>query len=256
MLKHTSMKKSILLFAILLMAGFCHAQEEDFSFPTDRPGNVWGTEVLPFNHFSWENGFSFENDHVDHVIALPNTIFRWGVFQNVELRIGTDLQLLEGLSYESKALGVTPLTIGTKIHCWEGRGALPSVAVLAQLQSPHIGSSDLLPDHLAPAMYLIFENVVNDWFAICYNIGAEWDGVTATPTTFLGLNLGFSITDDLSTYVETFNYLHPEGNQYLTEIGFTFTPLPRLQLDVEANFDVQNPRDYFQVGCGIAWCIN
>ena len=82
------------------------------------------------------------------------------------------------------------------------------------------------------------------------------DGITATPTTFLGLNLGFSLTDNVSTYIETFNYLHPDGNQYLTEIGFTFNPMPRLQLDVEADFDVQNMKDYFRMGCGIAWRIN
>lgn len=250
------MKKSILLFAILMMMGICQAQEEDFSFPTDRPGNVWGTEVLPFHTVSWENGFSYERSQGDRTIALPSTIVRYGIFENVELRVGTDFQLFEEPPYETKLFGLTPLTIGTKIHCYDGTEILPSIGVLAQLQSPHVGSADLLPDHLAPAMYLIFENDINDWFAICYDAGLEWDGVTAIPTTFLGLNLSFCLTDDLGTYVETFNYLHPDGNQYLTEIGFTFSPMPRLQLDIEADFDVQQIKDYFRVGCGIAWRIN
>ena len=250
------MKKSILLFAILMMMGICQAQEEDFSFPTDRPGNVWGTEVLPFHTVSWENGFSYERSQGDRTIALPSTIVRYGIFENVELRVGTDFQLFEEPPYETKLFGLTPLTIGTKIHCYDGNEILPSIGVLAQLQSPHVGSADLLPDHLAPAMYLIFENDINDWFAICYDAGLEWDGVTATPTTFLGLTLSFCLTDDLGTYVETFNYLHPDGNQYMTEIGFTFSPMPRLQLDIEADFDVQQIKDYFRVGCGIAWRIN
>lgn len=245
------MKKHILFFAFLLMAGLCNAQEEEFSFPTDRPGNVWGTEVLPFQKVSWENGFSYERSDGGRTITLPSTIVRYGIFENVELRVGADFQLNDTMTF-----GMNPLTLGTKIHCFDGTDILPSVGILAQLQSPHVGSADLLPDHLAPALYLIFENDINDWFAICYNVGAEWDGVTATPTTFLGLNLGFSLTDDLGTYVETFNYLHPDGNQYMTEIGFTFNPIPRLQLDVEADFDVQHLKDYFRVGCGIAWRIN
>ena len=249
-------KTKTFLLILLMAAGFCHAQEEDVSFPTDRPGNVWGTEVLPFQKVSWENGFSFERNLGDRTITLPSTIVRYGIFENVEIRVGTDLQLYEEPLFGNRLLGITPLTIGTKIHCYDGNGILPSVGVLAQLQSPYVGSADWLPDHLAPALYLIFENDINDWFAICYNVGEEWDGVTATPTTFLGLNLGFSITDELSTYVETFNYLHPDGNQYLTEIGFTFNPIPRLQLDIEADFDVQNFKDYFRVGCGIAWRIN
>ena len=250
------MKKSVLLFVVLLLAGFCRAQEEEFSFPTDRPGNVWGTEVLPFNVCSWENGFSYERDHGQRTIGLPSTIYRYGIFKNVEFRLGADLQLYEDQPNQPLKYGMNPLTFGTKIHIHDGREACPSIAFLAQVQSPHLGSKDLRPDHLAPAMYLISENDNNDWFAICYNVGAEWDGVTATPTTFLGLNLGFCITDELGTYVETFNYLHPDGNQYMTEIGFTYSPIPRLQLDVEANFDVKNLKDYFRVGCGIAWRIN
>lgn len=240
----------------MLLAAFCHAQEDDFSFPADRPGNVWGTEVLPFTRCSWENGFSYERDHDSRTIVLPSTIIRYGIFENVELRVGTDFQFFEEQPFQTKSYGIMPLTIGTKIYCYEGKGAFPSVAVLAQLQSPHVGSPDLLPDHLAPSMYLIFENDINDRLVLCYNAGTEWDGVTATPTTFLGLNLWFGITDDLGTYIETSNYLHPDGNQYLSEIGLTFTPMPRLQLDVEADFDVQNLKDYFRVGCGIAWRIN
>ena len=250
------MKKGFLFFALLLTAGMCCAQEEDFSFPTDRPGNVWGTEVLPFHKVSWENGFSYERSDGGRTIAMPSTIVRYGIFENVEIRVGADFQLFEEPPYNTELFGMTPLTIGTKIHCYDGNEILPSIGVLAQLQSPYAGTADLLPDHLAPALYLIFENDINDWFALCYNVGAEWDGVTATPTTFLGLNLGFCLTDDLGAYVETFNYLHPDGNQYLTEIGFTFNPIPRLQLDVEADFDVQNLKDYFRVGCGIAWRIN
>lgn len=245
------MKKSVLLIVVLLLAGFCRAQEEEFSFPTDRPGNVWGTEVLPYNVCSWENGFSFEKDHGNRTIGLPSTIYRFGMFKNMEFRIGSDFQLNDDMAF-----GMNPLTFGTKIHLCDGREIFPSIAFLAQVQSPHIGSADLLPDHLAPSMYLIFENDVNDWFAICYNVGSEWDGVTATPTIFLGLNLGFCITEELGTYVETFNYLHPDGNQYMTEIGLTYNPIPRLQLDVEADFDVQHLKDYFRVGCGIAWRIN
>lgn len=250
------MKKSILLSIFLMVVLCCQAQEEEFSFPTDRPGNVWGTEVLPFHKISWENGFSYERDNGSKTIALPSSIVRYGIFEHVELRVGADFQMYEESLYPTKQFGVTPITIGTKIHCYDGDGIIPSVGVLAQLQSPHIGSADLLPDHLAPAMYLLFENDVNDWFYICYNAGAEWDGTTATPTTFLGLALGFNLTDNLGSYVETFNYLHPDGNQYLSEIGLVYSPLPRLQLDLEADVDWQQLKDYFRIGCGIAWRIN
>lgn len=251
------MKKSVLAFVFLLMAGFCHAQEEEIVMVPDRPGNSWGAEVLPYSKITWENGFGFERDaDGQHTLSLPSTIVRYGIFENVELRVGTDLLLQETEGQTTSLLGIAPLTIGTKIKCYEGEGILPSIGILAQVASPHVGSVHLLPSHLAPSLYLIFENSITDRMYVCYNAGAEWDGDTATPTTFLSLLLGFELTDELGTYAETFNYLHPEGNQYLTEFGFYFTPSNRLQLDIEADFDILHPKEYFSISGGISWMIN
>lgn len=250
------MKKSILLLLLGMMAGGCLAQEEDVFFPADRPGYTWGTDVLPLHKISWENGFSLERDPEQRTAYLPSTIVRYGIFENVELRVGTDWQFHEESASLTKSTGMTPLTLGTKIKCYEGDGWLPSVGLLAQLQSARLGSEELLPSQPAPSLYLIFENPVNDWFYVCYNAGLEWDGETATPTTFLALCLGFDITDQLGTFVETYNYLHPEGNQYLTELGLYYMPSPRVQLDIEVDLDFQQLKDYFNVGFGVAWMIN
>lgn len=254
-----TMKKSFIILAFLLAFGICHAQDEAISFPTERPGTTRGTAVLPLHKVSWENGFSYEHGFDNtRTTTFNNTIIRYGIFENVEIRVGTDFLMCNDLLHQDQAkqILVTPFTFGTKIRCFEGEGILPSVGVLAEFHSPHIGSTDLLPSHLAPTLHLIFENEVTDWFSICYNAGAEWDGETATPTTFLGLSLGFSVTDEIGTYVETFHYLHPDENQHMGEFGLTFSPSPRLQLDVETILDLQHLKDYFLVGCGIAWMIN
>ena len=251
------MKKRILFFVLLMTVGFCHAQEEETYFTTDRPGNTWGAEVLSYHKISWENGFSFERDADGlRTFNLPSTIVRYGIFENIELRVGTDLQLFEDPATLTKQMVISPLTIGTKIKCYEGEGWIPSIGLLAQIQSPHVGSASLLPSHLAPSLYLVFENSINDWCYVYYNAGAEWDGETASPTTFLSLLLGFDIRDDLGAFVETYNYLHPEGNQYLTEFGFYFMPSPRLQFDIAADFDFQSLKDYFAISCGMSWMIN
>lgn len=250
------MKKSILIFALLMMAGVCMAQEEEPVLVPDRPGCVWGAEVLPFRKISWENGISFERDNGDRTFSLPSTIVRYGIFHNVELRVGTEFQLLEEPPFETKQFGVAPLTIGTKIKCYEGEGLIPSVGVLAELASPHVGSANLLPSHVAPHLYLILEQTLTENFGLCYNTGLEWDGETATPTTFLALGAWFTIAGDFGGFVETNNYLHPEGNQYMTEFGFTFSPSSRLQLDIEADLDFQQIREYFCIGCGFSWMIN
>lgn len=250
------MKKRFLLFA-LLFASICGFTQEELVIPPDRPGYTWGTEVMHLGKCSWENGFSLERTpEGQHNYTLTSTIFRYGLFENVELRVGTDLLFNDPSDLKSRQLGIGALTFGTKIKCYEGEGWLPSVGMVAQLQSARIGSEELLPSQPAPSMYLLFENPVNDWFYVCYNAGLEWDGETATPTTFLSLCLGFDLTDRLGTFVETYNYLHPEGNQYLTEFGLYYLPSPRVQLDLEADLDFQQLGSYYSLGFGVSWMIN
>lgn len=251
-------KTCIILFALLMTVGLCQAQEELPVLPADRPGYTWGAEVLPLHKVSWENGFGYESSPDGaHTVTLNSTIARYGIFENMELRVGTDfLMFNDGQAVES-TFGIAPLTIGTKLKVYESSNWLPSIGFLAEFKSPHVGSKELLPSHLAPSMYVLFEHSINDWLSLCYNAGLEWDGETATPQTFLALALGFNIADNIGTYIETYNYLHPEeGNQYMTEFGLTWMPSRRVQFDLECDLDLQDFGKYYAIGCGVAWMIN
>ena len=103
----------------------------------------------------------------------------------------------------------------------------------------------------------MFDHEVNDWLELYYNIGAEWDGETAVPQTFLALALAFGITDNIGAFVESCNYLHTEdGNQYMTGIGFTWTLSRSLMLDLECSMDLQHLGSYYAIGGGLSWIIN
>ena len=251
------MKKLSFLLALLMTASLCKAQEELPELSADRPGNTWGAEVLAFQKVSWENGFCFESaPDGTHSLTLNSTIVRYGIFKNMELRVGTDFMLLNNGRAPEHSLAVGPLTIGTKLKVYESTNWLPSIGLLAEFKSPHIGSKEQLPSHIAPSMYALFEHSVTDWFGVSYNAGLIWDGETATPQTFLALALGFSITESLGTFIETYNYLHPDGNQYMTEFGLTWMVTRRLQLDLECDLDFQQFGKYYALGGGVAWMIN
>lgn len=248
------MKIKIVILALLFSAGICQAQEELPFIVPDRPGITNSTEVMPLHKLEWDNGFSFEHfADGSNGITLNSTIFRYGIFENVELRLGTDFLLF---SHLAPAIGVTPLYFGTKVKLFEGTDILPSMGIMAELQSPHIGTEDLLPSHLAPSLYLLFEHAWDNGLWLCYNVGEEWDGDTAEPSTFLGVALGYGINDNVGIYIDFYNYLHSEGNQHLTELGVTWLVNRRLQLDLEATFDFQNLTDYIGIGCGVSWLIN
>ena len=190
-------------------------------------------------------------------MTLNSTILRYGIFENMELRVGTDFLLFNNGQAMEPTFAVAPLTIGTKLKVYESSSWLPSIGLLAEFQSPHIGSKELLPSHLAPSMYVLFENIINEWFWLCYNAGLEWDGETAAPQTFLSFTLGFNMTDNVGAFLETYNYLHPEGeHQYMTEFGLTWMVSRRLQLDIECDLDFQQFGKYYAIGGGVAWMIN
>ena len=73
---------------------------------------------------------------------------------------------------------------------------------------------------------------------------------------YKSLALWFDITDNIGAFVETYNYLHPDGNQYMTDFGFTWMPSRRVQLDISCDLDFQNLGKYYAIGCGVSWMIN
>jgi hypothetical protein len=253
-----NMKKVLFLFVLAMTAGICNAQDELPSLVPDRPGMSWGAEVTPHHKIIWDNGFGFEKaSDGARTMTLSSTTLRYGLFENTELRVGTQFLMYDDGDAIAPAIGVAPLFIGTKIKLYEGEGILPSVGVLAELRSPHVGSKDLLPSYLTPSMYLLFEHSIGESFWLTYNAGLEWDGETAAPTTFLALALGYSITDNFGAFVESYNYLVREDeNQFMTEFGFTLLVSRRVQLDLEGDLDLMNLGKYYAVGCGVSWLIN
>jgi len=250
-------KPIVVLFALLMLASLCQAQEELPEFPTDRPGYTWGADVLPHHKVSWENGFGFEScpDRL-HTFTLTSTIVRYGIFKNVELRIGTDFLLYNDGPGTKYSFGIEPLTIGAKFKAYESTNWLPSIGLLAELRLPYVGTKDLTPSHLAPSIYAIFDHSLTDWLSLWYNVGAIWDGETATPQAFLSLALWFDITDKIGAFVETYNYLHPDENQCMIDFGFTWMPSRRVQLDISCDLDLLNFSKHYAIGCGVSWMIN
>lgn len=251
------MKKKSLLIALLFATFTCFAQDELPTVVPDRPGFTNGSDVTPLQKIIWDNGFNYETTkNGPHKYTLNSTIVRYGVFRNVELRVGTDFLMYNHGNAPESTFGVSPLYFGTKIKLYESTSFLPNVGMKAELQSPHLGSKEMLPSHVAPSLCMIFDHNINDRFWIAYNVGLEWDGNTAEPQKFLALGLGGNITESVGAYIESYNYFHSEEDQFMTEFGFTWLPSRRVQLDIEADLDLKNFGKHYGIGGGISWLIN
>ena len=170
------MKKLFLAFAALLFGVGAFAQE-GVEFTADRPGASTGPSVLGHGVVQLEQGLQYEGDGGAGIFTFSKTLLRYGLFPAMELRLGGNAFMYQhsGLNQGMKA-AFSGLSVGTKIKCFDGRGAIPAVSVLADFSLPATASKGFNVDHLAPSLYLLFENPLNDKFSLEYNLGAEWDG--------------------------------------------------------------------------------
>lgn len=249
--------RKLLLSIILIAYCFVAFAQESVEFTADRPGASTGPSVVGQGVIQLEQGIQYDGDGGAGTFTFSNTLLRYGLFPNMELRLGGDAFLYQE---DGAAQGFKPafsgLSVGTKIKCFEGQGAVPAVSVLADFAVPYTASNGFNVDHLAPSLYLLFENPVNDWFSIGYNVGAEWDGTFPAPTAFAALCFGFSVTERLGCFVESYNYFNTLGNIYAMDFGLNWMVGRKVQLDLAANMDLRNPAQCWSISCGVAWQIN
>lgn len=248
--------KRLLIFALSTLFAYSVGAQEQAEFTADRPGASTGPSVVGHHVIQLEQGVQYDGDGGAGVFTFSNTLLRYGLFERMELRLGGDgfIYKPEGASKFKPAF--SGLSLGTKIACYEGKGAIPAISVLANFTLPYTASKGFESEHLAPSLYLLFENPVNDWFSVGYNVGAEWDGSQAAPTTFVALCLGFNATERLGCFAESYNYFSNGGNIYAVDFGLNYMVARRLQLDLAANLDLCNPAQSWAISFGVAWQIN
>ena len=250
------MKKLFILLFLTLGCLTVYAQD-NVEFTADRPGASTGPSVVGKGVIQLEQGIQYDGDGGAGTFTFSNTLLRYGLFNNMELRLGGDGFLYQeyGSAQGFKA-AFSGISLGTKIKCFEGQGAIPAVSVLADFAVPYTASNGFNVDHLAPSLYLLFENPVNDWLSIGYNLGAEWDGTLPNTTTFAAVCLGFTATEKLGCFVESYNYFNKLGNIYAMDFGLNWMVGRKVQLDLAANVDLLNPSQCWSISCGVAWQIN
>ena len=245
------MKRTILSVLMLcaLCVGVC-AQE--VAFTADRPGASTGTSVLGQGVLQLEQGVEFQRESKENTFTFSNTLVRYGLCERMELRIGGDGFMCNNES--KKECAFSGISLGTKISCYEGKGAIPAVSVLADFVLPNTASSGFETKNLAPSLYLLFDNPINEKLNIGYNVGAEWDGESASPAAFVALCLGVSANDKFGYFVEGYKYFPDKS--YYADFGANVMVARNVQLDIAANINVGNPSKYWAISFGVVWQIN
>lgn len=248
------MKKALFtLFALLLTPALAFAQDE-VEFTADRPGVGTGTGIVGKGKVMWEAGMAYDYEDGEKTFTFCNSLLRYGLTENWEMRL--ELNGLHTWGDGDHTTGLDAVNLATKVRLYEGEGAVPSIALLAGLTLP-VGSEAFRPSNIAPSLTLLADHDVTDRLNLAYNAGLEWNGETATPTTFAALCAGYQINDRLGAYVENYDYF-AKGmkSQWNMDFGVNWMASSRVQLDLAGCFNINDIKKSYGISFGVAWLLN
>ena len=244
------MKQGFVLLMTLL--GVLQVQAQD-KIETDRPDQTETPVLTPVKYFQVEVGFNKENKGADYRLLHPTALLKYGINKRLELRLEatavSDNFKMGGTNIKQN--GLEPVEIGTKIALLEEKGLRPQTSLIAHVGMPFLGSKIYRSPHLAPSFRFTMQNGITDNVAIGYNLGAQWDGFSATPTWLYTIAPGFNLGEKWYTYVEAYGFISKyQKPQHSIDAGIAYFVNNDLKLDVSAGLGLSSEAldNYVAVG--------
>ena len=238
--------RNVLIILTSFMTSDLHAQEE---MATDRPDQTEASSTVGQGVLQVETGVVFSKvtypqfnggSSTEKVRDYGTTLIRYGVFDNIELRLATALTDYP-FGMFARITGLNPLAMGVKIDIHPEQGLRPELAFIGHLTFPWIGDENLVPEYVASDFRFSLSHTLSDRFSLGYNVGMAWDGVNPQGSFLYTIALGAGITGPVSGFVELFGEIPEEGNfAHNADIGLTMLLNPDLQLDASYGFNLYN----------------
>lgn len=226
------------------------------SLVTDRPDQTEASSTISKGVLQIESGGtyeSFEDDFFEfnrkvESYTLNTTLIRYGILDNMELRLGWDF--VEGVTtiddekIENVSSGFSPLLIGVKLGITEEKGALPEIALLLHVNHQFFAGNDYKTTSTGTDFRFSMSHTLNEKSGLGYNLGMSWDGNTTRETYLYTISYGYSITDNTGAYLELYGDI-PGGlnfNHYWNT-GLTYLVSNDLQLDTYIGTSITKGQD-------------
>lgn len=238
----------ILIAGGTLVSSSCLASELP-ELVTDRPDQTESSTTVPYGSVQIETGWlhSEEDDDDLETDTFPQTLLRYGLADNLELRLNYDGYIWENAA-GSRAVatdneGSGDVAVGFKLKLLEEKGWLPETALVSHIGFP-TGKAPFSSERFDPDYRLAFSHTLSDCLSFGYNLGQAWvseedaAGDRDTRHQFIySAALGIGLTDKLGCFVELFGDI-PTGSDggpaNSFDGGFTFLMADNLQVDVSS----------------------
>lgn len=238
-----------LLFFLFLQTAFGNAQEKE-PIQADRPDQTETPYLVPTGMLQVETGFSYQkNDAYSNTNTLPTALWKYGFNENFELRLITSFTS-ENNKTETIS-GLNPVLIGCKVKISDEKGFVPKTSFIGHFSIPKLASKPFQSDYYAPEFRFVMQHTLSNNFSLSYNLGAEWDGFSAEPTFIYTLTTGFSLSEKIGMYIETFGFAPQKDKaNHNFDGGITYLINDNFMLDLSSGFGITKnaPKNYFALG--------
>ena len=220
----------------------------------DRPGISEAPFTVAPHSYQFEVGLEYFKRPTGELYSLPVALFRTGVAKRAELRISTR-HIVDNTELD-RFEGVTPLSIGGKVHVIKQQDWVPETSIMATAIIP-INPSSTHAKNLGYEVLLVFQNDFYPNKAINYNVGYIWDsnrGVSLFTGSFC---FDYLPTNKLGLFVEYFGFMpNDQPSEHGLDGGMTYLIGPKLQLDLSVGVSHAETDTNMFVSSGFSFRIN
>jgi hypothetical protein len=250
-----------------LFSGVVFAQEDSptnkASEPlvTDRPDATEASSTVGKGILQIETGGLYESFE-DNSIQSENytfntTLIRYGILDNLELRLGWDfvegITKINGTKLDNITSGFSTLLLGVKIDIAEEKNGMPEIAFIGHVFPLFSAAQDYRPETTGVDFRFSLSHTLSEKSSIGYNIGAQWGDDSPEAAAIYTLAYGYSLSDKFGFYAELYGDL-PEDNSanHYWDAGFTYLASKDLQFDIYGGTSITEGQDLL-LGLGLSY---
>lgn len=233
----------VLIFAIVHQA---KSQEID----TDGTSETEAPHTITAMKFQAESDIAVERENGEFTDYFPESLLRFGLFKNLELR--ADIALA---GTDTTSAGFDPIRLGAKYHLFGGKNWLPEISAMAMVKIPWLADGRFHERYYEPELRLLLKNELTDKLDLGYNLGMLWNSENRQPEYVYTISGDAEVSKKVKFYAEEYCFAPVNRHAIHTaDLGILYLLTPNLQLDLAGGTALTHTSDFFLRG-GIAFRI-
>lgn len=251
------MKKGIYCLILLVLSITAYAQVDKIE--TDRPGETNTPATVPRKWVQLETGFLMQIEKhyprlKDHFIQHPSLLSKYGIGNQAELRLITELGTIkeENVNGTTLRTGITNVQLGGKFNFLKEKGLRPKTSLIAHYNFRRFRT--LYKDSIDGVNFrFAMLHTFSKTISVGYNIGMNWNRFGSPPAYIYTFSPRFNITENWFAYIEVFgSFRRPKkyNPENYIGAGFAYYVNDNFKIDASAGFGLSNeaPDKFYNIG--------